>query len=154
MKQRINIQELEPNAYKAIFGLSKYLDKTSLSKKLRQLIKIRASQINGCAYCIEMHSDEALKKGETQNRIFALSAWWESPLFSEEEKALLAVTDEVTCISNKGLTENSFQKARNYFSDNEIAQIIIQISEINTWNRIAISTHIQHKVKNEKKVFR
>ena len=145
MKQRINIQELEPNAYKAIFGLSKYLDKTSLSKKLRQLIKIRASQINGCAYCIEMHSDEALKKGETQNRIFALSAWWESPLFSEEEKALLAVTDEVTDISNKGLTEDTFQNTRKHFNDNEIAQIIIQISEINTWNRIAVSTQMFHR---------
>ena len=89
MEQRINIQELEPNAYKAIFGLSKYLDNTSLSKKLRQLIKIRASQINGCAYCIEMHTAEALKIGEAQNRIFALSAWWESPLFSEEDSESL-----------------------------------------------------------------
>ncbi|HLV45772.1 MAG TPA: carboxymuconolactone decarboxylase family protein [Flavobacterium sp.] len=147
MKQRINIQELEPNAYKAIFGLSKYLDNTSLSKKLRQLIKIRASQINGCAYCIEMHTAEALKIGETQNRIFALSAWWESPLFSEDERALLAVTDEVTNISNKGLTDGTFQKAKEHFSDNEIAQIIIQISEINTWNRIAISTHMKHNNK-------
>src|SRR5690606_39184890 len=118
------IRELEPNAYKAIFELSKYLDKTSLSKKLRHLIKIRASQINGCAYCIEMHTAEALKNGENQKRIFALSAWWESPLFSEREKALLAVTDEITVIHNKGLTENTFQKARNHFSDNGIAQII------------------------------
>ena len=145
MKQRINIQELEPNAYKAIFETSKYLDKTSLSKKLRYLIKIRASQINGCAYCIEMHTVEALKNGEIQNRIFALSAWWESPLFSEEERALLAVTDEVTHISNKGLTDDTFQNAIKHFSENEMAQIIIQISEINTWNRVAVSTHMQQK---------
>lgn len=145
MEQRINIQQLEPNAYKALFELSKYLDKTSLSEKLRHLIKIRASQINGCAYCIELHTAEALKKGEAQNRIFALSAWWESPLFSEEERALLAVTDEITHISKKGLTEDTFQKAKNYFSDNEIAQIILQISEINIWNRVAVSTHMQHR---------
>lgn len=145
MKQRINIQELEPNAYKAIFKLSNYLENTSLSKKLKQLIKIRASQINGCAYCIEMHTIEALKNKETQNRIFALSAWWESPLFSEDEKALLAITDEVTQISNNGLTEDTFQKARKYFNDKDIAQIILQICEINTWNRIAVSTGMQHK---------
>lgn len=145
MKQRLNIQELEPNAYKAIFELSQYLDKIPLSKKLRELIKIRASQINGCAYCIEMHTAEALKNGETQNRIFALSAWWESPLFSEKEKAMLAVTDEVTHISKQGLTDKTFQIAKQHFNENEIAQIIIQIGEINIWNRVAVSTHMYHQ---------
>ena len=145
MEQRINIQELEPNAYKAIFELSKYLDKTPLSKKLRYLIKIRTSQINGCAYCIEMHTAEALKNRETQNRIFALSAWWESPLFSEKEKAMLSVTDEVTRISNKGLTDKTFQVAKQHFNENEMAQIIIQISEINIWNRVAVATHMYHQ---------
>ncbi|WP_417799309.1 carboxymuconolactone decarboxylase family protein [Tenacibaculum sp.] len=144
MKQRLNIQELEPNAYNAILEIYKYLETTTLSKKSKNLIKIRASQINTCAYCIEMHTTEALKNGEGQNRIFALSAWKESPLFSKEEKALLAATDEITLISNKGLTEKTFQKLKNYFSDNEIAQIIIQIGEINIWNRIAVSTQMFH----------
>lgn len=96
MKQRLNIQELEPNAYNAVLGIFKYLETSTLSKKSKNLIKIRASQINTCAYCIEMHTAEALKNGEEQNRIFALSAWKESPLFSEKEKALLSATDEVT----------------------------------------------------------
>ncbi|CAM1342038.1 carboxymuconolactone decarboxylase family protein [Tenacibaculum aestuarii] len=142
MKQRLNIQELEPNAYNAILEIYKYLETTTLSKKSKNLIKIRASQINTCAYCIEMHTMEALKNGEGQNRIFALSAWRESPLFSEEEKALLAATDEITQVSNNGLTEGTFQKLKSYFSDNEIAQIIIQIGEINIWNRIAVSTQM------------
>jgi len=144
MKQRLNIQELEPNAYNAILEIYKYLETTTLSKKSKNLIKIRASQINTCAYCIEMHTTEALKNGEAQNRIFALSAWKESPLFSEEEKALLAATDEITQVSNNGLTEETFQKLKSYFSDNEIAQIIIQIGEINIWNRIAVSTQMFH----------
>ncbi|MDO6675466.1 carboxymuconolactone decarboxylase family protein [Tenacibaculum sp. 1B UA] len=146
MKQRLNIQELEPNAYNAILEIYKYLETTTLSKKSKNLIKIRASQINTCAYCIEMHTVEALKNGEAQNRIFALSAWRESPLFSEEEKALLAATDEITQISNNGLTEETFQKLKSYFSDNEIAQIIIQIGEINIWNRIAVSTQMFHAI--------
>ncbi|RSC96013.1 carboxymuconolactone decarboxylase family protein [Tenacibaculum singaporense] len=144
MKQRLNIQELEPNAYNAILEIYKYLETTTLSKKSKNLIKIRASQINTCAYCIEIHTSEALKNGEAQNRIFALSAWRESPLFSEEEKALLAATDEITQISNNGLREETFQKLKSYFSDNEIAQIIIQIGEINIWNRIAVSTQMFH----------
>ena len=144
MKQRLNIQELEPNAYKAILEIFKYLETTSLSKNIKNLIKIRSSQINSCAYCIEIHTTEALKNGEKQNRIFALSAWKESPLFSKKEKALLAATDEITQVSNNGLTEDTFQKLKSYFSDNEIAQIIIQIGEINIWNRIAVSTLMFH----------
>ncbi|NVK08062.1 MAG: carboxymuconolactone decarboxylase family protein [Tenacibaculum sp.] len=150
MKQRLNIQELEPNAYNAVLGIFKYLETSTLSKKSKNLIKIRASQINTCAYCIEMHTAEALKNKEEQNRIFALSAWKESPLFSEKEKALLSATDEVTLISNNGLTENTFQKLKEYFTDNEIAQIIMQIGEINIWNRIAVSTQMFHSYTNVK----
>ncbi|UTD16414.1 carboxymuconolactone decarboxylase family protein [Tenacibaculum mesophilum] len=145
MKQRLNIQKLEPNSYKAILEIFKYLETTSLSKDIKNLIKIRSSQINSCAYCIEMHTSEALKIGEKQNRIFALSAWKESPLFSKKEKALLAATDEITQVSNNGLSENTFQELKEHFTDNEIAQIIIQIGEINIWNRIAVSTLMFHQ---------
>lgn len=145
MKQRISIKDLAPNAYKAMFELGKYLSSSGLEEKLRELIKIRASQINGCAYCIELHTADALKKGESPRRIFALSAWWESPLFTEKEKGLLAVTDEVTLISEKGLSEETFHNTLKHFSEHEIAQIIIQIGEINIWNRIAISTHMFHQ---------
>jgi AhpD family alkylhydroperoxidase len=144
MKQRIKINQLEPNAYKAMLGLEKYLNSIDFDLTSRNLVKIRSSQINGCAYCIEMHTAEALKSGERQNRLFALSAWWESPLFTEKEKSVLAVTDEVTLIAKKGLTEDTYQAARKFFTENEVAQMIIQIGTINLWNRIAISTHMIH----------
>ncbi len=144
MNQRISIKDLEPKAYQAMFGMEKYLNSTGLDKSLRNLVNIRASQLNGCAYCIETHAAEALKDGETHKRIFALSAWWESPLFSDKEKSLLAITDEVTLISVGGLKEKTFGEAVRFFSDKEIAQIIIQIGTANLWNRIAISTHMFH----------
>lgn len=147
MKQRINIQELEPGAYKALLGLQNYLESTALDKALRYLIEIRASQINACAFCIEMHTSNALKHGEEPRRIFALSAWWESPLFSDKERAMLAMTDEISLIANKGLRDKTFEAAKRHFSENEIAQIIIQIATINVWNRIAVSSHMFHRYK-------
>lgn len=144
MQERINIGILEPNAYKAIFGLENYIADTGLPASLIHLIKLRASQINHCAYCIDMHTSAALKDGETNQRLFAISAWKESPLFSEKEKALFAMTDEITLIANKGLSDNTFNKAKKYFSDNTIAQVIVLIGTINIWNRIAVSTHMSH----------
>ncbi|MEN7551534.1 carboxymuconolactone decarboxylase family protein [Rapidithrix thailandica] len=145
MEKRIDIQKLEPNAYEAMFGLEKYLSSTGLDKTLALLIEIRASQVNGCAYCLDIHTKNALKNGESQRRIFALSAWWESPLFNDKEKALLQMVDEISLISEKGLSSPTYQKAKEQFTDKEIAQIIMQISTINVWNRIAISTHMVHE---------
>lgn len=104
------------------------------------MIKIRASQINGCAYCIDMHTQEALKIGETQRRIFALSAWKESPLFAEEEKAVLQLTEEVTLISEDGVSDETYNKVLKFYGENALAQIIMQVIIINSWNRIAVST--------------
>ena len=145
MENRINIQQLEPEAYKAMLGLENYLATTSLTDIEKELIKIRTSQINGCAYCIEIHTKDALRYGETQKRIFALSAWWESPLFDEKEKVLLKMTEEITHIQQKGLTEDTYTAAQKHFTGNEIAQIIMQIGTINLWNRIGISTHLKHE---------
>ena len=142
MDNRINIHELEPNSYKAMIGLENYLRSSGLSRHLIELIKIRASQINGCAYCLDMHTKDALANGEEPRRLFALSAWWESPLFDEKERTALQMTDEITRISEKGLTGDTYKKAKENFSDNEIAQIIIAIGVINVWNRIAVSTHL------------
>ena len=141
MKQRFDVHKLEPQAYKVLLEMEKYLSNCGLDKIQLELIKIRASQINQCAYCLEMHTADALKYGETQRRIFALSAWKESPLFDEKEKALLAMTEEITLISNDGLTEKTYQNATGHFSENEIAQIVLQIGQINFWNRIAVSSH-------------
>src|ERR1700712_1591598 len=99
MKTRINIEKVEPAGYKAVLGLEKFIESTSLTRKHKELIKIRASQINGCAFCIDMHTKEARKAGETEQRIYALNAWRETPYFSEEEQAILALTEEVTLIS-------------------------------------------------------
>lgn len=140
MKKRINVAALEPNAYKAMRGLEEYLQQTNLSKTHLELIKIRASQINGCAFCINMHTTDALKQGETVQRIFLLNAWRETSLFSEEERVILAITEEVTLISHSGLSDNTYEAAEKLFSANQIAQIIMAVVTINAWNRIAVSS--------------
>jgi AhpD family alkylhydroperoxidase len=144
MKQRINVKQLEPEAYKVLYAMEKYLSTTDLTVQLRELIKIRVSQINKCAYCIEIHTKDARKIGETEQRIYALSAWEESPLFSEEEKAVLALTDSITKIANHGVNDFIFKNVQSYFTEKQIAQIIIAINQMNFWNRIAISTKMFH----------
>jgi len=141
MDKRINIKELEPNAYKAMSGLEQYIRSAKLPPLLREMIKIRASQINGCAYCIDMHTQEALKLGENQRRIFALSAWKESPLFTEEERAVLQLTEEVTLISKDALSDETYNKVLKFYGENELAQILMQVIIINMWNRMAVSTN-------------
>ena len=141
MTKRINVYGLEPNAYKALRGVEDYTKTAQLPASLRELIKIRASQINGCAYCIDMHTEESVKSGETPRRIFALSAWKESPLFSEEERAVLQLTEEVTMISNHGVSDETYNEVLKFYSENQLAQILMQIVAINSWNRIAVSTN-------------
>ncbi len=139
--KRIDLLSLEPNAYKAMFGLESYLQNTSLQKSHYELIKIRASQINGCAFCLDMHTKDAIKIGETQQRIFLLNAWRETSLFTEEEKTLLDLTEKITLIHQGGVSDELYEKAVNTFGENYLAQIIMAIVAINGWNRIAISTH-------------
>ncbi|MFB6453829.1 carboxymuconolactone decarboxylase family protein [Chitinophaga sp. Hz27] len=141
MDQRIKIEEIESGAYRGMIILENYLKTSTLTDIQKHLIKIRASQINGCAYCLNMHTKDALQLGETQQRIFVLSAWRETHLFTEEEQILLEMTEEITLISKQGLTEATYQKAKKAFDDNTIAQIIMSIVAINGWNRIAVSTH-------------
>ncbi|QES87951.1 carboxymuconolactone decarboxylase family protein [Rhizosphaericola mali] len=143
MKSRMNLAALQPEAYKAMLSLEKYLQTVDISPILKELIKLRTSQINGCAFCLDMHSKDAIKLGETSQRIFVLSAWRETNLFSEEEKAAILMTEEITLIQNQGLSESTYQNALKYFSEIQIAQIIMAIITINAWNRIAISTHME-----------
>ena len=137
---RISIKDLEPEAYKAMLGLEQYIRNSPISALLLEIIKIRASQINGCAYCIDMHTREALELGETQRRIFALSAWKESPLFTEDERIVLQLTEEVTLISRDGVSNDTYEKVIKAYGENGLAQLIMQIIIINSWNRIAVST--------------
>ena len=143
MEKRVNISETEPQAFKAMLALEGYLGNSQLSKTEKELIKIRASQINGCAFCIDMHTKDALKYGETNQRIFLLNAWRETDLFTEKEKVILSMTEEITLIHNQGLSDTSYQKAILFFDKNQIAQIIMAIVTINAWNRIAVSTQLE-----------
>lgn len=143
METRVNIQENQPLAYKAMYGLENYLKDTSLSKTHKELIKLRSSQINRCAFCLDMHTKEALKNGETAHRIFMLSAWEETSVFTPEEKAILELTEYVTRISEHGVPDHVYQKAKAFFGDDAIAEIIMAIVVINAWNRIAITTRLK-----------
>ncbi|MBS1485965.1 MAG: carboxymuconolactone decarboxylase family protein [Bacteroidetes bacterium] len=140
MKQRLNVKQLEPKAYEILITMEKYLAATGLPVRLQKLIKIRASQINKCAYCLEMHTIEARAAGETEQRMHALAAWEESPYFTEAERAVLSFAEEVTKIAEHGVSDAVFQNMQAHYTDNQIAQIIILINQINFWNRIAVST--------------
>ena len=139
MENRINIQKVEPAAYQAMFSLEKYLSTSKLDPILLELIKMRASQINGCAFCLNMHSADARKIGETEQRLYVLPAWRETNLFTEKEQAVLALTEEVTLISNH-VSDDTYSKAAGLFDEHELSQIIMAIVTINAWNRIAITS--------------
>ncbi|MGG8497859.1 carboxymuconolactone decarboxylase family protein [Tenacibaculum sp. TC6] len=140
MTTRIQINKTEPDAYKGMFALENYLTQSTLKKSHIHLIKLRASQINQCAFCINMHTKEALKDGESIQRIALLNAWKESNLFTSEEKAILQITEEATLIHVNGVTEDTYQQTIELFGPNYFSQIIMAIATINAWNRIAIST--------------
>ena len=141
MKTRIKIDKAEPAGYKAILGLEKFIESTSLTRTHKDLIKIRSSQINGCAFCIDMHTKEARKAGETEQRIYALNAWRETSFFSEEERAILALTEEVTLISNH-VKDETYEQAAQLLDETYLAQVILAIITINVWNRIGIATNL------------
>ncbi|MEI6946710.1 carboxymuconolactone decarboxylase family protein [Paraflavisolibacter sp. H34] len=143
MQKRFNIKAAAPNALKAMIGLETYLSQCSISKTTKELIKIRASQINGCAYCINIHTQDAIKNGETAQRIFLLSAWREAEgIFTEEEKVVLAITEEITLIHQSGLSDDTYTNALQFFSETQIADIITAVITINLWNRVVLSTHL------------
>lgn len=145
MTTRIDISALQSGAIDAMMGLENYVSGSALSSTLKELIKLRASMINHCAYCIEMHAPVAQKNGVSVQKMMALSAWKESPLFSEEERAVLALTDEMTLIAEKGLSEKTYQQCITHLGDTATAQCMMQVVTINAWNRIAVSTKMTHQ---------
>ncbi|RCW44904.1 carboxymuconolactone decarboxylase family protein [Paenibacillus prosopidis] len=140
MRQRTDISKENPAAYQAMFGLENYLKSTSIDDRTKELIKIRASQINGCAFCINMHTKEARSKGETEQRIYALSAWSDTNYFTPEERAVLALTESVTVISKEHVPDEVYDEVARYFDAKQVGELIMAIITINAWNRIAIST--------------
>ena len=142
MKPRIVIPTVAPEAYQALMNLEKYISTTSLTPTHKELIKIRASQINGCAFCVNMHTADARKQGETEQRIYLISVWREADVFTEEEKAILALTEQVTMISNH-VSDEVYQKAASMFGEKYLAEVILLIITINSWNRFAITTGLR-----------
>lgn len=143
MSKRINLPQTQPEAVKAMMGLVNYVSTSKLTPIQKELIKIRASQLNGCSYCIDMHTKDARKYGETEQRLYLLSAWKETDLFSDEEQVILAMTEEITLIRKKGLTEETYEKAISLFDETKVTEIIMSIVTINAWNRIGVSTHMK-----------
>lgn len=142
MKSRIVIPQVAPDAYQALMNLEKYISTTSLTAEHKELIKIRASQINGCAFCINMHTADARKYGVSEQKIYLLSAWREADIYSEEEKAILSLTEQVTLIANH-VTDEVYQNAAQLFDEKYLAEIILAIIAINSWNRLAITTGLR-----------
>ncbi|ELV8716532.1 TPA: carboxymuconolactone decarboxylase family protein [Vibrio vulnificus] len=145
MAKRINLAQVQPKALTAMLGIENYLADTTLSTELKELIKIRASMINGCAYCIQMHTTEALKNGIAQQKLFALSAWKESPLFDEAERAVLHLTDDMTKIADAGVSDSVYQTSLELLGEERLAQAMMQIIMINAWNRFALATAMMHE---------
>lgn len=139
MKARLNYSEVAPNAIKGMLELEKYVHGSGLERPLYELVKTRASQINGCAYCIDMHTKDARKAGETEQRLYALNAWRETPFYSERERAALAWTEALTLISENDVPESLYNDTREYFNEAEIVTLTMAIIAINGWNRLAIS---------------
>ena len=150
MKKRIDFNVVEPNAYDAMDALDKFVNESSIDKLHREFIKLRASQINGCAYCVDLHSHDALKLGESLQRIFLVSAWKEAgDIFSDEERLLFQITEEITLIHQQGLSDETYEKAIELFGEQKTAQIIIAIVTINAWNRISVATHLPTRLRSK-----
>jgi AhpD family alkylhydroperoxidase len=133
---------VESAAYRAMLQLERYVRGSGINPTLLELIKIRASQINGCAFCIDMHTKDARLNGETEQRIYALNAWRETPFFTPQEQAVLALTEAVTLIATHPVFDEIYEEVSRYFSQDEIANLLMAIVTINSWNRIAITTRM------------
>ena len=144
LENRVKIHEIEPDAMSAMLGLEGYIKETELEPSLKQIIKIRASQLNGCAYCIEMHTNEARKVGVSQQKMHAIAAWKESPLFSDIERGVLLLTESLTLNVSDGLEKEVYEEVLNLLGKQQLVQCIMQVVIINAWNRIAVATKMRH----------
>ena len=139
MEQRINYMKTNREVVKLMMGLEDYKKTTEIDSALIELIKIRASQINGCAYCLDMHTKDARAMGETEQRIYCLSAWRETPFYSDSERAALELTEAVTAISANGVPDELYERVRLHFDEKQYIDLVTIIITINGWNRLAIS---------------
>ena len=140
MQPRIDGMKVAPGVYKAMQGLEAYIHQSGLELSALHLTKVRASQINGCAYCIDMHWKDARASGETEQRLYGLDAWQESPYYSDRERAAIAWCEAVTRIAETHAPDAVYEEVRQHFNEKEIADLTLAIASINAWNRLAIST--------------
>jgi AhpD family alkylhydroperoxidase len=136
---RLDYTKAAPGANSAMYAVERYVRECGLERGLLELIKLRASQINGCAYCVDMHTKDARVNGETEQRLYAVVVWREAPFFTERERAALAWTEAVTLVSQEQVPDNVFEIARKEFSDKELVDLTMAVIAINGWNRLAIS---------------
>ena len=141
MEQRLNFYKASPAGIKAMLGLQDYVNNCGLEHALMELVKMRASQINGCAYCLDMHSKDARAAGETEQRLYALNAWRETPFYTERERAALAWTEALTNISQGHVSDALYAEMLQHFSEKELVDLSLAIVAINGWNRLAIPFH-------------
>lgn len=139
MEPRLNPYKIAPNGYQAIVALQRYVDGSGLEKSLLELVRLRASQINGCAYCIDMHTKDARAAGESEQRLYLLNAWRESPFYSERERAALEWTEAVTLVSQGQVPDDVYERTKAQFQPEELVNLTLAIAAINTWNRMSIA---------------
>ncbi|MFD0957835.1 carboxymuconolactone decarboxylase family protein [Paenibacillus chungangensis] len=140
MTQRMQMNKVVPKGYTAMLNMENYVQTSGIDKTILELIKIRASQINGCAFCIDMHTKDARAYGESERRIYALNAWRETPFFTDKERAALALTEAITLIADNHVPDAVYEEAARHYDQEEIGNLIMAAVTINSWNRIAIST--------------
>jgi AhpD family alkylhydroperoxidase len=139
MTPRIEYARVAPEAMRAMLALQRYVNDSGIEHTLLELVKLRASYINGCAYCVDMHARDARKAGDTEQRLFAVPVWRETPFFTPRERAALAWTEGVTQVAQSGVPDDVYDEVREHFSDAELVQLTMAIVVINGWNRIAVS---------------
>jgi AhpD family alkylhydroperoxidase len=139
MQPRIEYTKYAQEAHKSLYALEKYISTCGLDRKLIHLLKLRASQINGCAYCIDMHSKDARAIGETEQRLYELDAWRETPFYTDKERAAMEWAESLTLVSQTHVPDETFEAVKKHFSEKEIVDLTIVVGLINLWNRLAIS---------------
>ena len=139
MEPRLNYSKIAPEGVEGLSKLESYVRKSGLEHSLLELVKLRASQLNGCAYCIDMHTKDARTNGESEQRLYGVSAWHEAPFYSERERTALAWTEAVTLISQDHVPDEVYAEARKHFSEKELVDLTLGIIAINSWNRLAVS---------------
>lgn len=139
MQPRLDAGKLSPEGYRAVYALEQYVRHCGLETSLLELVRLRASQLNGCAYCVDMHTKDARAEGETEQRLYAVSVWEETPFFTDRERAALAWTEAVTLVGKDHVPDEVYEQARAQFSEKELVDLTLAVIAINSWNRLAIS---------------